>query len=86
MMLPNLDNGNSMVRKKPSLLQKMNILKTWFNLAKRKNPDAFEIDIEDVAEMLVEKGLVSDNDTGIKSLTRALNTHCHLQKLTFETF
>lgn len=67
-------------------MQKIDILKSWFNIAKHKNPDAYEIKIEEVAEMLVSKGLVSDIDTGIKAMHKALGSDSSLRKLTFELF
>ena len=72
--------------KKVSLAQKMALVKQWFELAKRKVAESGELKIEHVAELLVEKALVSDIDTGIKTIQKALSLKQKVDKFTFELF
>lgn len=60
--------------RKPSLPEKIDILNKWFSkAAKGKNYLNAELNILEVAEFLVTKGLVSDKDTGIKHILKSLN-------------
>lgn len=66
MTLPSVNSEPA--HKKVSLAQKMALVKQWFDQTKRKVAESSELKIENVAELLVEKGLVSDIDTGIKTI------------------
>jgi len=56
-----------------TLAEKIAVIQGWFEIAKRDNTDATELSITEIGHMLVEKGLVSDIDTGIKTVLKALN-------------
>lgn len=66
MTLPSVSNDHT--SKKVSLAQKMTIVKQWFDQAKRKVTESSDLKIDHVADLLMEKGLVSDIDTGIKTI------------------
>ena len=60
--------------REPTLPEKMDIVNKWF-ASRATNGKSFkqaEVEIELIAELLVEKQLVSDRDTGIKFIMKSL--------------
>ena len=59
--------------RKPTLPEKIAIVNKWFaSCIKGKSFKQAEVKIEVIADLLVEKLLVSDTDTGIKHVMKSL--------------
>ena len=57
----------------PTLPEKMDIVNKWFASCAKGNKQSYkhaEVKLATIAELLVEKQLVSDRDTGIKFITK----------------
>ena len=60
--------------RKPSLPMKIEILNKWFSKAANgKNFMHAELTPDEIAEFFVNKGLISDRDTGVKQILKSLN-------------
>mmetsp|Transcript_25779 Transcript_25779/g.32082 ORF Transcript_25779/g.32082 Transcript_25779/m.32082 type:complete len:285 (+) Transcript_25779:558-1412(+) len=60
--------------RKPNLPEKISVINKWFaSCGNGKNFKQFEVSIERIAELFVQKQLVSDTDTGIKTIMKNLN-------------
>lgn len=62
--------------KKPfraTLAQKINAVKDWFELTKSDKHET-EVAVEQVGQMLVDKGISPDVDTAIKTIQKLLNS------------
>ena len=60
----------------PTLPEKIDIVNKWFASCVKDNKDQFksvDVPIEKIAELFVQKQLVSDIDTGIKLILKSLN-------------
>ena len=58
-----------MVKKKPSMLQKLALLKGWF--VSCSGDSGGSLTIKEIGQLLVEKGLASDVDTAMKQIQKA---------------
>ena len=60
---------NKLVTKKPSMLQKMALLKQWF--VSKSGDTGGSLGIKEIGALLVDKGLASDVDTATKQIQKA---------------
>ena len=66
--------SHSKADRTPTLPEKMEIIDMWFaGCAKVKLYKQADAPIKTIAELLMQKGLVSDKDTGVKHILKSLN-------------
>lgn len=68
-----------------TLAQKITAVGDWYDLAKSDEHET-EVGVQQLGQVLVDKGLVPDVDTALKTMHRLLNSHDRIHSMTLAVF